>query len=361
MTLTLNKLSKILKNNGLIPKKYFLLDKYCIYIEVFSMLNADNFLVYIPSKYDLKYENEGEYYDLKEVNVPENGEIPVEYAGEVDDNKLEDTYDNVDLDLSINKSDTGSLEDKLNESYDVPISLKDITLNDTNRIREIFRQLKRLKLCVQNIKYKICILYKSYMCCIRRDNTFDAFLAKELNGGEDMKLMITIDMESLIKSLSCVAHDVKTVRESIYKVLVKNQTKHIKVLEKMLDYKNTLSNNFINIKTKQKRYNGYIKSLEEMFSVVEKQENSLLLQIEQANEKYSESSSLNQDIERSHVVGKINDELKQLSVVKQEIMKNLVVIKSKLENLSLRVDEICFDNIVMIDAITRNFEIFSKF
>ena len=359
MTLTLNKLSKILKNNGLIPKKYFLLDKYCIYIEVFSMLNADNFLVYIPSKYDLKFENEGEYYELKEVDVPENGEIPIEYAGKVEDNKLEETYDNVDLDLSIN--DKGSLEDKLKESYDVPISLKDITLNDTNRIREIFRQLKRLKLCVQNIKYKICILYKSYMCCIRRDNTFDAFLAKELNGGEDMKLMITIDMESLIKSLTTVTNDVKTDRESIYKVLKKNQMKHIKVLEKMLEYKNTLSTNFINIKTKQKKFNSYIKSLESMFSVVEGRENTLLLQIEQANEKYSDSNSLNQDIERSHVIGKINDELKKLSVVKQEIMRNLVIIKSKLENLSLRVDEICFDNIVMIDAITRNFEIFSKF
>jgi hypothetical protein len=361
MTLTLTKLTKILKNNGLVPKKYFLLDKYCIYIEVFSMINADNFLVYIPSKYDLKFENEGEFYDLREIEVPENGEIPVDYAGKVDDSKLEETYDNVELDISLRKDDGVSLEEKLSENYDVSLSLKDITREDTNRIREIFRQLKRLKLCVQNIKYKLCILYKSYICCIRRDNTFDAFLAKELNGGDDMKLMVTTDMESLIKTLPSVASDVKTVREGIYKILLKNQFKHIKVLEQMLDYKSTLSENFSNIKTKQKRYNSYILQLEEMFLVIEQRENKLLLQIDQVNEKYNERKSLNEDIERSHVIGKLNDELKELSIVKQEIMKNIVIIKSKLENLSLRVDEICFDNIVMIDAITRNFDTFSKF
>ena len=223
MTLSLTKLSKILKNNGFIPKKYFLIEKYCVYIEVFSMSNTDNFLVYIPSKYDLKFIDEGEFYDIKTIDVPENGDIPVEYAGEIDKEKIQEAYDDVELELSLDEKDGVDLTEKLNENYNISLSLKDVNIQDKNRLREIFRQLKRLKFCVQNLKYKICILYKNYMCCIRRDNTFEAFIAKDLNGGSDMKLMVTIDMETLIKNINSVSQDIKTVREGVYKILVKNQ------------------------------------------------------------------------------------------------------------------------------------------
>lgn len=362
MTLSLNKLSKILKNNGFLPKKYFLLDNYCIYIEVYSLVNADNFLVYIPSKYDIKFENEGEHYNLQTLDMPENGDIPVEYAGKIDDKILEE-YDDVELDMPLDTKNNSELEEKLNENYNLPISLKDMNVDDTNRIREIFRQLKRLKLCVQNINYKISILYKDYLCCLRRDNTFEAYLAKNLNGASDMKLMISIDMESLIKNIKSVPHDIKTVRESIYKILQKNQLKHIKVLDRMLSCKSLLSESFINIKSKQNRYTNYISKLEEMLKLVESHEEQMISKLDNINYTYSNSTNkgLQDDIERSHLVGKINDDLKNISVIKQEIIKNIILLKSKLENLSLHVDEICFDNIIMIDAITRNFETFSKF
>lgn len=165
MTLSLTKLSKILKNNGFIPKKYFLIEKYCVYIEVFSMSNTDNFLVYIPSKYDLKFIDEGEFYDIKTIDVPENGDIPVEYAGEIDKEKIQEAYDDVELELSLDEKDGVDLTEKLNENYNISLSLKDVNIQDKNRLREIFRQLKRLKFCVQNLKYKICILYKN-LCVV---------------------------------------------------------------------------------------------------------------------------------------------------------------------------------------------------
>ena len=358
MTLSLTKLSKILKNNGFIPKKYFLIEKYCVYIEVFSMSNTDNFLVYIPSKYDLKFIDEGEFYDIKTIDVPENGDIPVEYAGEIDKEKIQEAYDDVELELSLDEKDGVDLTEKLNENYTMVSSILVGTEQDKNRLREIFRQLKRLKFCVQNLKYKICILYKNYMCCIRRDNTFEAFIAKDLNGGSDMKLMVTIDMETLIKNINSVSQDIKTVREGVYKILVKNQLKHIKVLEKMLDYKSILSENFVNIKNKQNKYNYYISQLEIMFKTIETHENCILEKIDESNLKYSENKSLHIDIERAHIIGKLEDEMKQLSIVKQEVMKNIIFIKSKLENTSK--DKVC-GFVVMIDAITRNFDTFSKF
>ena len=361
MSLSLNKLTKILKKSGLISKKFFLIDNYCIYIEVFSIDNVDNFLIYIPSKYDLKFNGEGDAYNLSVLDIPEDGIVPVDYAGDVDKEDLEETYDNVELDLNLD--DDLKIEEKLNENYQISVSLKDTNREDTNRIREIFRQLKRLKYSVQNIKYKICIFYKNYICCIRRDNTYDGFLVKELDGGDDMKLMVTTDLENFIKNSQIVSHDVKTVRESIYKILQKNQNKHVNSLRKMLEYKNGISDTFLNIRLKQKKYVSYIAHLENLFKTTNEQENKILLKISEANQKYDDVcgvKGIHTDIERSHVIGKLEEEIHQLKVVKQDIMKNIVSVKSKLENLCLRIDEICFDNIVMLDAITRNFNNFSK-
>ena len=107
----------------------------------------------------------GDICKISYVDIKEDGSIPDEYAEEPDNFDLENAYTEVDIALDSSHNDmAGHLE----ESYNHPLSLKDMSKEDKTNLREIFRQLRRLRFCVQNLKYKLCIVYKGYLCCIRR-------------------------------------------------------------------------------------------------------------------------------------------------------------------------------------------------
>jgi len=60
------------------------------------------------------------------------------------------------------------------------------------------------------------------------------------------------------------------------------------------------------------------------------------------------------------LISKKEEELNNINQVKQEIICNILKVKSNLESLSLKVDQICFDNTVMLNTIIKNFEQLSK-
>ena len=57
MSFSVSKLEKFLTSKNLIPIKYFTMYNICIYVDVISTVTADNFLIYIPSKYEFEMKN----------------------------------------------------------------------------------------------------------------------------------------------------------------------------------------------------------------------------------------------------------------------------------------------------------------
>ena len=176
MPLSLLKLERLFSSKGLVIKKYFIMHSLCVYLEVFNILSADTFLLYIQSKYEIKLEGGNNVYTISYLNIlDENGNISGDYAGEPDNHELEKNYDEIEINLSPDTGAHKNLAKHLEENYNHPLSLKNIDINDTQCLRDIFRQLRRFKFCVQSIKYKLGIMYKNYLCCIRRDDTFECF------------------------------------------------------------------------------------------------------------------------------------------------------------------------------------------
>jgi transposase len=161
MALSLRKLQRLLENKRLVLQRYFTIKGMCVYIEVLIVETADIFFLYIPSKYDIKAPKSPSTFKIANIDINEDGTIAGDYAGELDNVELEKTYEEVNIDITHGEN----LEDQLENSYNHPLSLKDINKNEMKILREIFRQLKRLRLCVQSLKYKLCITYKNYLCC----------------------------------------------------------------------------------------------------------------------------------------------------------------------------------------------------
>jgi hypothetical protein len=359
MALSFNKLEKLLTRKGLIPKKFFIMHGFIVYIEVLSIENADSFMLYIPSKYEIAIGLGDDVFKVKYIDVTEDGHIPGDYAGEPDNFDLDKEYECDDIDLSPGLRSKGNLADHLEEKYNHPVSLKDNNKSDDiKQLREVFRQLRRLKFCTQSLKYKIAITFNNYLCCIRRDDTYECFFIHNFGGSSDKKLMITIDLETLYEKIDSVSIDIKTIREGIYRVLDKNQGKHIQNIHKLLEQKTVLTK-FSNIVLRKKeQYSTYLKSLEQLLIDLTRAEKKIIDKLLEIEDKYSGQASLkglHSDIEKTHQIGKYETELSRINSIKQELIRNILIVKSKHENLSLRVDNIVFDNIIMIDAILKNF------
>ena len=79
MTLSLQKLEKLLGRKGLLPKRYFTIGGMCVYIEVLVIENADIFFLYIPSKYDIKAPKSSSSFKISVIDVNEDGTIAGDY------------------------------------------------------------------------------------------------------------------------------------------------------------------------------------------------------------------------------------------------------------------------------------------
>ena len=351
MSLSLAKLENLLVSKGFVVINYFELDNACFYIELFAVKTADTFLMYIPSKYTFRITNGINSFNIKYLDIDNADNVPDEYAVKQDDVDIEDIYGNTNIELSADKK---NMEEELENNYKRPISLRDISGNDTLTLKAIHRQLRRFKYCVQNLKYKLAVMYKNYICAIRRDDTIDFFSVKNYPRNDSKKLMIIIDLETFYDSNENLVNDIQIVRESIYKLLEKNQGAQTRMISKILENKKDVIVMPQELQRKKVRYNKMTRELFVMLNTMTYAENKITEQLEALNTKYQESS-LENDINKAHERDKLEKELDKINTIKSDIGKNILVLREKRENKILSIDKLSFDNAVMLDVILKNF------
>lgn len=350
--LSLNKLENLLVSKNIIINKIFVIDNLCVYIEVLSTLNGNMFLLYIPSKYDIKTDDRDDVYKIsiiEDINNVDN--IIEEYGDEPDNLDIEKKYNEVDLDIKIEKK--SNIAGILEENYNRPINLQNIIKNK-KELQNINRQLRRIKFCTQNIKYKVSIRYKNYLLCVKKDDSIQCFMIKQYTGKKTYNMMIIVDLETFYNSMDTINTDINTIQEGIFKVLDKNQESNIKTFSKILQEEKNIINIIEIIYNKKKEYNIYIQKLENMLNILNTSEKNIFEQIKNTEQKYKNKDGLHSDIEKSHIISNFNNDLEKILNIKQEIIKNITDIKLRKEDLFLFTDKFLFDNNVLIDTLFKN-------
>ena len=350
MSLSINKLEELLQNNSILIKTYYVIDSLIIYIEVFSIINSNSFLIYIPSKYSLKPDPHKSIYKLKYLNIEEKLYSDNTYTDEIDNFDLSEYYNEITV-----NNDNQNLKENLTENYNHPLPLKNINKKDNSILRKIFRQLERMLLCVQNINYKICILYKNYLCCMTRNNDFTHYIIRKYEGVTNKKIMLSIDLENIYKGRNSVSTDIKTIYRGIYKILENNQNKYLSSLERLLDYKNNIVDIYSSINTKKNRYSDSLKKLETLLKSLNIEEKKIIEKIMYIRENKNNSTLVRNDIQTLYQLKAHETKIDNINQLKHEIICNILSTRQKYEELILDTDTVFFDNILMIDTINRNF------
>jgi predicted DNA-binding protein YlxM (UPF0122 family) len=358
MPLSLTKLENLLSSKGFVATKFFVLDGTCFYIEVFAIKTADVFLLYIPSKYNFEVSDEHDnVYKIKYIEMSGTDNVTDEYAGKQEDFDVEDVYGNTNIELSPDKD---HIEEHLESNYRRPISLKDISDEDIVMLKAIYRQMRRFKYCVQNLKYKLGIVYKNYVCSIRRDDSIDCFIIKHFPREDSRKLMIIVDLETFYDKNEKLIDDVRVVRESIYKMLERNQGMHTRVLNKISENRKDIALIPEQVEIKKRKYEAMMLQLENLLSTMISAEQKIIEELYKLDDE-AQGGGIQSDISKAHHKARLDKELDKINGIKSDIAKNILFIREKRENKILSIDKISFDNTVMLDAMIKNFAKLKEF
>ena len=355
--LSFGKLEKLLANNALLIKRVFGVKDMAVYIEILSLASASTFLIYIPSKYDIKAPRGIDFYEMHVLEIEDLDSIADDYGQPRDNIDLEMAYEEVDLE---NRKSGGDFVKHLEESYKRPVQLRDITLADTKELKEICRQTNRIKFCVNNLKYKLAILYKTFISVVRRDDSVRCYFIEGLRKLAVRQLFVVVDLETLFSKSESIVSDVQSVITGVHRVLEKNQISHGKIMRAMLDARDEAAGLADNIYYKKASYTEYIKQFETILEQLTERERNLYEQLCALRDGSGGNGSgrvgMTQDIITSRQTGKIEEEMSSIEAMKKDAMKNISKLSAKRDDVGLYIDKLMFDNSVMMDAIKRNIE-----
>lgn len=337
----------------------YTINKLCVYLELFIASTGDTAMLYIPSKYDIPCNDNIPSQKIKYIDITESGSIIEDSTEEADTDKI---YENVILTLDSQRD----ISDQIASSYKKDISLSQTTSDNSIEIKEIFRQLKRLRLCVENIRYKICIFYKSFICCIRRDDSLECFQTVETNNSHnshDLRFAVTLDLELFYDKIDNIVLDIKTVRHGIYSVLDKSQRQQTAYSKKMLEIKVAQSSKENEVIHRIQKLDRQIDEVETLLNDLNNTSRNIPHEaLEQETQLNTNGNNLGiyGDIEKTKIQTQATQKLAQVKNLQQDTMKLLYTIKAKREDLALRLDRIGFDNIVILNSLSKNFQIFAS-
>ena len=245
----------------------------------------------------------------------------------------------------------------MEENYDRAINLNNKT-HSTLFVNSIVEQLNRLKLCVKNLKYKIGIICNKFLCYIHRDGEeIYSYVIEDYPVKDDnFKLYITIDLENFYQKIDSIGDDVKSIRNGIFDILNRNQLKMTQNLRTVIENGSSVNSYSEILYNKKNRYGNYISRLEKSMNRILEHEKTVIDKLNYYNSGLAESSisGLESDIGRTKKITTYEKEIEKINIVKQDIIKNLAVIKIKQDNIMLKIDKIFFENSAVLDLVLKN-------
>jgi hypothetical protein len=316
-------------------------------------------MIYIPSKYEFNLPHGKNVYTIDYLETNPDDKLD-DYTDSNTDN-IEKTYNDIEFIMSPPKKNKLDMTKHLEESYNRPLLLSNLSEIDSQTVKDIHKHLNRLKYSTKHIKYSIGIEYKNYIASIRHEE-INVYIIKKYQGDDLKRLFIVADLELFYEKIETINNDINVVKKGIYSILNRNQSSHTTRLKKMIDEKNNFIDLADNIYKRKTECEFNINRFEILLTNINKSEKNAIKKIYKFQEQIKEQKThgIHSDMEKIHIKNNLEQELKKITNIKQDIMKNLNILKGELENIFLSTDKILFDNIIMFDLIINNFKTLSE-
>lgn len=356
--MSLEKLKNLLKTHGYLPVKYFYVKDSCHLVEIISVKTAKMIMISIPTRLSFNVVGLPNSYKLKSLHVDDSSQtIENEFTGEQDESNIEQMYTQSHDEMSKIDIQTDATMESLIDLYKRPIHLNDLSKEDALDVKDIFRQLKRLKYCMNEVRYTLVILYKTYVCILREDNNIECYYIKGVKPIETRKFYITADMDLFYEKVTHIDADVDQITTGIKNILDKNHSSQFRLVNTMFQTKTNLVKQSNDLFDKKNLYTRYIKELELLLDRIVAEEKKL---IEKKMDLSKVRTSFSNDYEHVEHKTLIEKSLENINKIKDDIVQTIIDVRNKRDHLTLVVDKVLFDNALMLSTIFKNFELLTN-
>ena len=350
-------LINFLTDNGFYTKRWLKLEED-LFIEILSSRRAIPILLSVPSSF--AQELSSDYIQLSRETVNHNTHDNVEDYTKVSEPFIEQTYNNITHHIDIPVQHKKPMSYHLQTSYQHPVVMNDKSEEFIFTKKLITRQLGRLKYCIQGIPHRIGCINSSLCCYLSfHDSSIHMFKSvSSLREQKGSKLYVVIELALFHDKIDSIEEEAEQILNGIYKILTHTQTSHVENISKLIERLPSIQSTSDKLLSYKKYYLEHIEKYVELLAKwTEKQEKSEL-KLSIANEQLP--NSIRHDMKRTHTIDRLHKQIAECKKARREIIAGLEKIRGDNEHLSLDLDYVLFDNIVMIDKTIQNFDYLTK-
>lgn len=324
------KLKSICLKYDITPFEFFTLDGECAVIKCFLNRNAELLMIYVPSKFRFTIsKNEvDKMYALEDID---------------EDSASSDDYTKTDALPDIKTIDENDSQSTRYKNYDISIMV------DQNREpleRKLKRQVERLRLPFAKLNCDIAVHHSKLLCMVfDGENTMFS-----IKGYTEKKrqFLYLINLKDFIDKIEELHDEIGKYQYQFYQILQKASISNLDSISDQIDqYPSILQT----INGKYKDFNRSLNEYRELYRQIKEEENDITKTFKQRISQ--ESDRVRKTMMESELQKKIDQNYKS----KEDSVSNGLIILEKFQKFHLILDEVSYDNSIMISRVKTNFEL----
>lgn len=338
MSLDWKKIKKLLEKNHITPIEFFCMDpNECALIKCFLNKNAEFLFIYISSKhrFTIKKENNEKIYLIEDI----------EETTENDDYSKSEKIPDMD---AIDEEKSDNLHKELSRKYQKNISLEG---NDEPVQRKIKRQIDRLKIPFSRLSYDIALQSGKWLA-LSFGGDISLFSVKGYDN-PDTKLktfFYLMNLSDLIEKIEDFQDEIDIIREQFYEIVNRVSISNMENLSSEVDqYPSVIKS----ITTKKTDYFASIQEYQTIYRGIIERENELSRVFKDRIEKET-------GVKRSSIELEYQRQYETIFKSKKESVKRGIELVTRFQRNLLILEEVSFDNTIMIKRIKNNFKLLKE-
>lgn len=337
MSIDVKKFKKILTRNDMLPLDYFCFkgEKKCAMVRCFLFTVSQYLLIYIPSKFRFTVSDQSSVYEIEDLE---------EDSVEADDysKREDDAYAEQKL-----EEEKRTKFDLLQQKYQFPISLEG---TEEPMARKLKRQLQRLNAPLSKSTYDLAIQQDRFLYVCFGDDNFGSYYIRGYNIPRDMtrSFLFVTSITDIIDKIEEVNGEVLTLSNKFSALLLRLTDSNMTEMEP--DIENFAST----VNRLRSRRDEMDKTIQEICAIITR----LKKEEEVLTDRFSEETmKASNSHERQRIGDTIQKDIDALFVKKNELIKKNMTMMYLYHKLLLFMEEVSFDNSIMIDRVKKNFQL----
>jgi len=338
MSLDWKKIKRLLEKNHITPIEFFCMDpNECALIKCFLNKNAEFLFIYVSSKhrFTIKKENNEKIYLVEDI----------EDTTENDDYSKSEKIPDMD---AIDEEKNDNLHKELTRKYQKNISLEG---NDEPIQRKIKRQIDRLKIPFSRLSYDIALQSGKWLALsFGGDISLFSIKAYDNPDTKVKTFFYLMNLSDLIEKIEDFQDEIDIIREQFYEIVNRVSISNMENISSEVDQYALVIKSITNKKTD---YFGSIQEYQSIYNGIIERENELSRVFKDRLEKET-------GVKRSSTELEYQRQYDTIFKSKKESVKRGIELVSRFQRNLLILEEVSFDNTIMIKRVKNNFKLLKE-